>query len=188
MRPPQQLPLPLGLTLVPGVQGVRCFCLQGYKFDMSVEDAILLGRRSIYHATHRDAYSGGTVNLYHVKVRDCASERVCEGRVERGGWGRHGSTRAQLKGGPWTMRACDLSLWSAPRRRMAGRKSPRTIAAWTCTTSTPRKVSVHRAQILHSLNKRRQIQCDSPLIHTSSPSGPILVYSPDDNGEWYPPY
>lgn len=35
---------------------------QGYSFDMSAEDAIALGRRSIYHATHRDAYSGGTVN------------------------------------------------------------------------------------------------------------------------------
>ena len=35
---------------------------QGYSYDMSVEEAIKLGRRSIYHATHRDAYSGGTVN------------------------------------------------------------------------------------------------------------------------------
>jgi 20S proteasome alpha/beta subunit len=35
---------------------------QGYKWDLSVEDAIELGRRSIYHATHRDAYSGGVVN------------------------------------------------------------------------------------------------------------------------------
>lgn len=34
----------------------------GYKWDMSVEEAIQLGRRSIYHATHRDAYSGGVVN------------------------------------------------------------------------------------------------------------------------------
>ncbi|KAF6039505.1 PSMB5 [Bugula neritina] len=39
----------------------------GYKWDMSVEEAIQLGRRSIYHATHRDAYSGGVVNLYHMK-------------------------------------------------------------------------------------------------------------------------
>ena len=31
-------------------------------FDMTVDEAIALGRRSIYHATHRDAYSGGTVN------------------------------------------------------------------------------------------------------------------------------
>ena len=34
----------------------------GYRFDMSTEQAIDLGRRSIYHATHRDAYSGGVVN------------------------------------------------------------------------------------------------------------------------------
>jgi 20S proteasome subunit beta 5 len=38
----------------------------GYKYDLSVEDAIELGRRSIYHATHRDAYSGGIINVYHV--------------------------------------------------------------------------------------------------------------------------
>jgi len=38
----------------------------GYKWNLSVEEAIELGRRSIYHATHRDAYSGGLVNVYHV--------------------------------------------------------------------------------------------------------------------------
>jgi len=40
---------------------------RGYTFDLSVADAIALGRRAIYHATHRDAYSGGTVNIYHIK-------------------------------------------------------------------------------------------------------------------------
>jgi len=39
----------------------------GYKYDMTVEEAIDLGTRGIYHATHRDAYSGGTNNLFHVK-------------------------------------------------------------------------------------------------------------------------
>ena len=39
---------------------------RGYDYDMSVEDAIKLGQRSIYHATFRDAYSGGTVSVYHV--------------------------------------------------------------------------------------------------------------------------
>eukprot|EP01127_Copromyxa_protea_P022374 TRINITY_DN798_c0_g1_i1.p1 TRINITY_DN798_c0_g1~~TRINITY_DN798_c0_g1_i1.p1 ORF type:complete len:287 (+),score=51.51 TRINITY_DN798_c0_g1_i1:456-1316(+) len=38
----------------------------GYRYDLTVEEAIELGRRSIYHATHRDAYSGGLVNVYHV--------------------------------------------------------------------------------------------------------------------------
>ena len=39
----------------------------GYSFDLSVEDAIDLGRRAIFHATFRDAYSGGRVMIYHVK-------------------------------------------------------------------------------------------------------------------------
>jgi Proteasome subunit len=40
---------------------------QGYKWDMSDAEAQELGRRSIYAAGHRDAFSGNTVNLYHVK-------------------------------------------------------------------------------------------------------------------------
>ena len=38
-----------------------------YDFNMSIPDAIELGKRAIYHATHRDAYSGGYVSVYHVK-------------------------------------------------------------------------------------------------------------------------
>ncbi|KAG2458670.1 proteasome subunit beta type-11-like [Polypterus senegalus] len=37
-----------------------------YHFDMSVDEAYCLARRAVYHATHRDAYSGGNVDLYHV--------------------------------------------------------------------------------------------------------------------------
>lgn len=39
----------------------------GYSWDMSVEDAYDMAQRAIYHATHRDAYSGGEVNMYHMK-------------------------------------------------------------------------------------------------------------------------
>ncbi|XP_053719134.1 proteasome subunit beta type-8 [Synchiropus splendidus] len=39
----------------------------GYREDMSVEEAYELGRRGIAHATHRDAYSGGSVNMYHMR-------------------------------------------------------------------------------------------------------------------------
>jgi 20S proteasome subunit beta 5 len=39
----------------------------GYHWDLSDEDAQELGRRAIYHATHRDAYSGGTCSVYHIK-------------------------------------------------------------------------------------------------------------------------
>ncbi|CAL4131992.1 unnamed protein product, partial [Meganyctiphanes norvegica] len=39
----------------------------GYKWDLNDKDAQELGRRAIYHATHRDAYSGGIVRVYHIK-------------------------------------------------------------------------------------------------------------------------
>ncbi|CAH6718700.1 proteasome subunit beta type-5 [[Candida] jaroonii] len=37
-----------------------------YKWDLTEEEALYLGKRSILAAAHRDAYSGGTVNLYHI--------------------------------------------------------------------------------------------------------------------------
>ncbi|KAJ9593197.1 hypothetical protein L9F63_015242 [Diploptera punctata] len=39
----------------------------GYKWDLKDEEAYDLARRAIYHATHRDAYSGGTVRVYHMR-------------------------------------------------------------------------------------------------------------------------
>lgn len=38
----------------------------GYRYDMSVDEAVELGRRAIYHATHKDGASGGVVRVYHV--------------------------------------------------------------------------------------------------------------------------
>jgi len=38
----------------------------GYRYDLTDEEAYELGRRSIYHATHRDAASGGIVRVYHM--------------------------------------------------------------------------------------------------------------------------
>jgi 20S proteasome subunit beta 5 len=37
-----------------------------YRWDLTVEEAIELGKRAIVHAVHRDAYSGGINNVYHV--------------------------------------------------------------------------------------------------------------------------
>jgi hypothetical protein len=37
-----------------------------YRHDLTDEEAIDLGQRAIYHATHRDAYSGGINNVYLV--------------------------------------------------------------------------------------------------------------------------
>lgn len=39
----------------------------GYRWDLTDAEAQELGRRAIYHATHRDAYSGGVVRVYHIK-------------------------------------------------------------------------------------------------------------------------
>ncbi|KAJ7839159.1 nucleophile aminohydrolase, partial [Mycena olivaceomarginata] len=40
---------------------------QGYCWDLTVPEACELGRRSIYAAGHRDAYTGNSCNLYHVE-------------------------------------------------------------------------------------------------------------------------
>ena len=38
-----------------------------YHYNLTEEAALELGSRSILAATHRDAFSGGFINLYHVK-------------------------------------------------------------------------------------------------------------------------
>lgn len=38
-----------------------------WKFDLTDQEAIDLGAQAIYHATHRDAYSGGICRVYHFK-------------------------------------------------------------------------------------------------------------------------
>lgn len=48
----------------------------GYREDMTVEEAYELGKRGITHATHRDAYSGGVVNMYH--MREDGWIKVCQ--------------------------------------------------------------------------------------------------------------
>lgn len=40
-----------------------------YRYNMTKEEAITLGREAIYHATHRDAGSGGVVRVYNI-VKD----------------------------------------------------------------------------------------------------------------------
>lgn len=35
-----------------------------YRKDLTIPEAIELGKRAIFHATHRDAYSGGTINVF----------------------------------------------------------------------------------------------------------------------------
>jgi len=37
-----------------------------FRHDMSIEEAVELGKRAIWHATHRDAYSGGVINVFNI--------------------------------------------------------------------------------------------------------------------------
>jgi 20S proteasome subunit beta 5 len=39
----------------------------GYRWDLTDDEAIELGQKAIWYATHRDAYSGGVNNVYLVK-------------------------------------------------------------------------------------------------------------------------
>jgi len=50
-----------------------------YKWDLTDDQAYDLGRRAIYHATHRDVASGGIVRVYHIKPTgwECISEEDC---------------------------------------------------------------------------------------------------------------
>nr|XP_033780552.1 proteasome subunit beta type-11 [Geotrypetes seraphini] len=40
---------------------------EGYRYEMSTTEAYALACRAVCHATHRDAYSGGHVDLFHVQ-------------------------------------------------------------------------------------------------------------------------
>merc|ERR1711871_751670 len=48
----------------------------GYRYDLETPEALELAKRAIFAATHRDAYSGGTVRVYHITA--AGWERVSE--------------------------------------------------------------------------------------------------------------
>jgi 20S proteasome subunit beta 5 len=48
-----------------------------YRKDLSLDDAVELGLRAIYHATHRDTGSGGVCRVYH--IHENGWTRVYEG-------------------------------------------------------------------------------------------------------------
>ncbi|XP_017572573.1 proteasome subunit beta type-11a isoform X2 [Pygocentrus nattereri] len=47
----------------------------GWKWSMSVEEAVALAREAVYRATHRDAYSGNNVDLFHITERGWCRRR-----------------------------------------------------------------------------------------------------------------
>jgi len=66
-----------------------------FSFDLEREEAIELGRRAIYHATHRDAYSGGTINglyffpsfLFFFDIFSRSSKaRITVYHIDKDGW------------------------------------------------------------------------------------------------------
>ena len=50
-----------------------------YKWDLTDAEAYELGRRAIYHVTHRDAMSGGMVRIYHISGQDRYSRSATGG-------------------------------------------------------------------------------------------------------------
>ncbi|BGP69034.1 Proteasome subunit beta type-5 [Rhodotorula toruloides] len=71
---------------------------QGYHYNLSDEDAIDLGRRSMYDAGHRDAFSGNTINLYIVKEdgwKFIENVDINECHYNRGMAAQHTKARAQ---------------------------------------------------------------------------------------------
>jgi len=46
----------------------------GFRMDLTLKEAVELGKRAIWHATHRDAYSGGTINVYSINENGWTKE------------------------------------------------------------------------------------------------------------------
>lgn len=69
-----------------------------YRWDMTDEEAIELGQMAIYHATHRDAYSGGFNNVYLVKQEGWKQIHHTDVKDLHEKFGQGGSERPQ-KGG-----------------------------------------------------------------------------------------
>jgi 20S proteasome subunit beta 5 len=53
-----------------------------YRYEMSLEEAVELGRKAIYHATNRDTGSGGVVRVYHIH-KDGWTEKVAGDDVNK---------------------------------------------------------------------------------------------------------
>ena len=62
---------------------------QGYRWDLTDEEAQELGRRSIYAAGHRDAFSGNTCNLYHIKEDGWKFIGKCFSKFQKFYWRRY---------------------------------------------------------------------------------------------------
>ena len=89
-----------------------------YHYDLTEEEALELGRRSILAATHRDAYSGGFINLYHVK---------------EDGWVKHGFNVSGVKKLRNHLRM--LMVLSRTRIQYSGEQSLKRTSKKTCSNA-----------------------------------------------------
>lgn len=102
-----------------------------YSYDLEDDAALELGRRSILAATHRDAFSGGFINLYHVK---------------EDGWVKHGfsDTNPVSKGAAWeswqTLLTCEhRSSGRQSSRRASSQMLPQTWTRWKEREADPQQ-------------------------------------------------
>ncbi|EDV37153.1 uncharacterized protein Dana_GF13303 [Drosophila ananassae] len=88
----------------------------GYRYDLTDQEAYDLAKRAIYHATSKDAYSGGIVRLYHINAEgwrnicntDCADlhDFYCAAMHDKKKDGQNGDAGDQELpcGSGWTSR------------------------------------------------------------------------------------
>uniref|UniRef100_A0A7S4B4Y5 proteasome endopeptidase complex n=1 Tax=Chrysotila carterae TaxID=13221 RepID=A0A7S4B4Y5_CHRCT len=104
----------------------------GYRFDMTFDEAVALGQRSIFAATYRDAYSGGTVRVYH---------------IDKDGWKRISETDSMVSLPKTSLHVGFIGLPSHQRRYCT--RSP--IRSLTCTAVVPACNACH---LTHSIVRR----------------------------------
>jgi len=67
----------------------------GYRKDLTVNEAVELGKRAIYHATHRDAFSGGVINVY--VIQKTGWTKKFSGDMNELHYGEYAKERVELK-------------------------------------------------------------------------------------------
>ncbi len=95
-----------------------------YHYNLTEEEALALGSRSILAATHRDAFSGGFINLYHVK---------------ESGWVKHGfRVRCPFP----SCESCEIDKFRRIQIRFSGRRSCRRASLVTLQRTCDRLAKV----------------------------------------------
>lgn len=106
-----------------------------YRYDLTESEALQLGSRSILAATHRDAYSGGFINLYHVK---------------EAGWVKHGFSVSVVPPRRWLISRIPIQYSGKPNSTRANSVTSLPISDDpACKTEG---LMYHTCQLCHSSN------------------------------------